>query len=141
MTETTTRVEETAPPRRSRLAPVIAVLLLAALAFTVSGVFPFRQLLRQQGQVDATQDRLDQLTADNELLAARIEALQTDEEIERIAREQYGLVRPGESAYVVVVPDRSTDSHVLAAEEPAPARPWWQRMWNFITGGDVASDG
>jgi cell division protein FtsB len=140
MTETITR-QRTDKPRRSRVAPVVAVLLLAALAFTVSGVFPFRQLFQQQRQVADTQERLQDLTDANDQLEADIEAMQTDDGIERIAREQYGLVRPGEDAYVVVVPDTASDSSTVPTEDPTPAAPWWQRMWNFLTGGDVPNDG
>jgi len=141
MTDTITRAEETDAPRRSRMAPIIAVLLLAALAFTVSGVFPFRQLFQQQRQVEETRERLQQLVDENDALASEIEALQTDEEIERLAREHYGLVRPGETAFVVVVPDPRAGGEVAPAEEQVPALPWWQRLWNFVTGGDAVADG
>lgn len=50
-----------------------------------------------------------ELTADNEALQARIDALEiklsrppTDAEIERIAREDYHMSRPGETVYRVI---------------------------------------
>ena len=135
------REPQPSPPRRSRLAPVVAILLLAALAFTVSGVFPFRQLFHQRRQVEATREQLQQLVDQNDALAAEIETLQTDDEVERIAREQYGLVRPGESAYAVIVPDDGDTEEPIPAAEAAPSAPWWERLWNFVTGGDVADDG
>ena len=42
------------------------------------------------------------LRAQNDAYEERIERLQTDEEIERLAREQYNLVFPGEEAYAVL---------------------------------------
>ena len=42
------------------------------------------------------------LQRENELLEQRITVLKTDAEVERIAREQYNLVRPGEEAYAVL---------------------------------------
>jgi len=137
MTGTLHRRDVDGPPkRRSRLAPLIAGLLLAALAFTVSGVFPFRQLIQQRQQVDAASQQLDTLRAENDRLAEELDALHTDDEIERIAREQYGLVRPGEEAFVVIVPDAVPVAPAApVAGDPAPS--WWQRMWLFVTGGDV----
>lgn len=138
----TRRVQPAPQPRRSsRLAPIIACLLLAALAFTVSGVFPFRQLFQQQRQVEATRERLQQLVEENQTLSAEVDALQTDVEVERIAREQYGLVRPGESAYVVIVPESAAAEAQPAAVELEEQGPWWARMWTWLTGGDVSADG
>ena len=42
------------------------------------------------------------LRAQNAAYEERIERLQTVEEIERLAREQYNLVFPGEEAYAVL---------------------------------------
>jgi cell division protein FtsB len=121
---------------------VLAVLLLGALALTVSGILPFRQLVSQQRQIEHTQNQLAALEHENQVLAEDIEMLGTDAEIERIAREQYGLVRPGEVAYVVVTPRETT----VVATPPGPIvrsdeRAWWQRMWDFVTGDDINSDG
>lgn len=145
MTDTFTEAPIERPPRRSgRLAPMIAILLLAALALTVSGVFPFRQLIQQRRQVEAAQTQLESLVEQNALLETDLAALETDEEVERIAREQYGLVRPGETAFVVVQPDARSEFDVSTHSEPVveePSRPWWERMWLFVTGGDVDGNG
>ena len=66
------------------------------------GVFPTRSFLDQRPDVGATKERLDVLREQNEALSERIEALSTPEEIERLAREQYNLVHPGEEAYAVL---------------------------------------
>ncbi|MEA2011424.1 MAG: septum formation initiator family protein [Actinomycetota bacterium] len=142
MTETLERTPETAPPRKQRWGWVLAVVLLGALALTVSGILPFRQLVSQQRQIERTQDQLSALQQENDVLSEDIEMLGTDAEIERIAREQYGLVRPGEVAYVVVTPREAP----IVATQPDPIvrsdeRAWWERVWDFITGDDVNSDG
>ncbi len=142
MTETLERQKDTAPVRRQRWGWVLAVLLLGALALTVSGILPFRQLISQQHQIERSQEQLTALRNENDALAEDIDMLGTDAEIERLAREQYGLVRPGEVAYVVVTPDEP-----LVIEEPSDPvvrsdqRPWWERVWDFITGSDVDADG
>lgn len=142
MTETLERTTETVPPRKQRWGWVLAVVLLGALALTVSGILPFRQLVSQQRQIENTQNQLAALESENELLSEDIKMLGTDAEIERIAREQYGLVRPGEVGYVVVVPREATVTEtppdpVVRSDE----RAWWQRVWDFVTGDDINADG
>lgn len=141
MTDTLERRNDKAPAKKQRWGWVLAVVLLGALALTVSGILPFRQLISQQHQIERSQAQLTALTDENDALAEDIAMLGTDAEIERLAREQYGLVRPGEVAYVVVTPDEP-----LAVEAPSSPvvrsdqRPWWERVWDFITGSDVNTD-
>ena len=141
MTDTLERQEDKAPAKKQRWGWVLAVVLLGALALTVSGILPFRQLISQQHQIERSQAQLTALTDENDALAEDIAMLGTDAEIERLAREQYGLVRPGEVAYVVVTPDEP-----LVIEAPSDPvvrsdqRPWWDRVWDFITGSDVNAD-
>ena len=141
MTDTLERKEDKAPAKKQRWGWVLVVVLLGALALTVSGILPFRQLISQQHQIERSQAQLTALTDENDALAEDIAMLGTDAEIERLAREQYGLVRPGEVAYVVVTPDEP-----LVVEVPSDPvvrsdqRPWWDRVWGFITGSDVNAD-
>jgi len=141
MTDTLERQKDKAPAKKQRWGWVLAVVLLGALALTVSGILPFRQLISQQRQIERSQAQLTALTDENDALVEDIAMLGTDAEIERLAREQYGLVRPGEVAYVVVTPDEP-----LVIEAPSDPvvrsdqRPWWDRVWDFITGSDVNAD-
>ena len=118
------------------------------LAFVVlvivgaSGIFPFRQIIAQNRSVDLAQRKLDALVEENLRLEQQLAALQSPQEVERLAREQFGLVMPGEIAYVAVVPEGD------AAEEAPPVvvgftkeRPWWKAFWDFITGSDLVTDG
>ena len=96
-----------APQRRSvlrragRLAGVLGggVTVLALLAFAV---FPTSTYLDQRRDTTEAEQRLSVLRDQNEAYADQIERLQTPEEIERLAREQYNLVLPGEEAYAVL---------------------------------------
>jgi cell division protein FtsB len=133
-----------APPRerrRPRKSPFVAVLLLVALAITLAGIFPFRQIIAQERQVDQTQAQLDALLEESRSLEQRVAALQTDAEVERLAREQYGLVRPGETGYIVesplvpVAPDP-----VLPVAEAPDERTLLHRFWDFLTGRDLVPD-
>ena len=141
MTKTLERQKDKAPVKKQRWGWVLAVVLLGGLALTVSGILPFRQLISQQHQIERSQEQLTALTNENNALEEDITMLGTDAEIERLAREQYGLVRPGEVAYVVVTPEEP--SVIEAPSDPvvrSDQRPWWERVWDFITGSDVDPD-
>jgi cell division protein FtsB len=73
--------------------------LFAVLAFAV---FPTSTYLDQRADTAEAEARLEVLRAQNAAYQERIERLQTAEEIERLAREQYNLVLPGEEAYAVL---------------------------------------
>ena len=80
--------------------PVVGTVVV--LAVLVLGVFPTRTFLAQRSTTARTEKQLAVLRGANEDLARRVEALGTDAEVERLAREQYNLVRPGERAFGVL---------------------------------------
>jgi cell division protein FtsB len=80
---------------------LVLTVTIGALAVTV---FPVRQYLRQRHDIEAAQHQLDVIQQENERLAGRVQLLNTDAEIERVAREQYHLIKPGEQAYGVLAP-------------------------------------
>lgn len=149
MTDVLIREEEAAQPaakrvRRPRWRAVMFVTLLVAFGLVVSGVLPLQQYLERETQVDAAREELAALEARNADIAGDVEALLTDQEIERIAREQYGFVRPGEVGYVVIVPEAAETSERTRTPEPVEpieAPGFFERIWLFLTGGDVVDDG
>jgi cell division protein FtsB len=94
--------EEQAGPRgRSRLLlPVIGSLVAVGILFV--GIFPTRALLEQRRELSRAEASLAFIEARNDELEQRVEALGTDAEVERIAREQYNLGRPGEEVYAIL---------------------------------------
>ena len=89
-------------PRRGRrlLWPLVAVLVLGA-ALSLSA-FPLRTWFDQRESIAASQAELDELDAQVEALETRIAALDTPDEIERLARDRYSMVRPGEEPYGIL---------------------------------------
>lgn len=79
---------------------VVGSLVLVALLFMF--VFPTRSVLAQRRQLDRARHDLAVLQTENERLGREAARLSTDEEIERIAREQFHMVYPGEQAYAVI---------------------------------------
>ncbi|MDJ0664321.1 MAG: septum formation initiator family protein [Acidimicrobiia bacterium] len=118
-----------------------AVILLVGLAIVLAGVFPFRQMIAQQRLVDNTQAELNALVGANEDLLAQIDAVQSEAELERIAREQYGMARPGETIYVVELEDSGGVGGVIESEPTLDSRSLLERFWDFLTGRDLVPDG
>lgn len=143
---TDTLVRDTPQPKRrqrrrgSRLRTLLFVALLVSLGLVATGVLPVQQYLEREDQVVDAQARLDRLKQDNALLSDSADAMLTDQEVERIAREQYGFVREGEIGYTVVTPDadETLNSGPVPNEAGPDERGFLQRVWDFITGGDEA---
>lgn len=128
-------------PPKARKGGWLAVLLVASLAITLAGVFPFRQIIAQQRQVDTAQEQLDSLEAQNAALEAEAAALRTPAEIERIAREELGLVRPGERGFAVQTPTERATPEPEASVAEDDDRTVVEKIWDFLTGRDLAPDG
>lgn len=80
--------------------PALFVAVLGGVLFL--GVFPTRTYIEKKQAVATNEARLQELDTVNAKAQAQVDALKTDAEIERIAREQYGLVKPGEETYHVL---------------------------------------
>lgn len=125
-----------------RSAGWLAVLLIVTLAITLAGIFPFRQLFAQQRQVESTQVKLEALVAENARLEDEAALLQTPAEVERIAREELGLVRPGEVGYhVQPQPAPASSPEEVPSVVPVDERTMVEKIWDFLTGRDLAPDG
>lgn len=100
----------TASPAVRRLAARFAwpVLFTALFVGVVAmGLVPTRTYLEKQQQIATAEARLAVLSESNREAQAHVDALQTDAEIERMAREQYGYVKPGEETYHVLPPPQA----------------------------------
>lgn len=124
--------------RRTGAVSIVTLLLLVGVAVVFSNVFPFRQILAQQELVVQKEQTLAVLEAENARLTSAADYLQTDQGVEKIARQDFGYVRPGEVAFVVVAPPDEAE-FVPPAAEPIEEldRVWWQGIWDFLTGRDL----
>ncbi|MFO7292201.1 MAG: septum formation initiator family protein [Actinomycetes bacterium] len=122
---------------RVALVSFTLTLLLVGLA-VVTNVVPYRQIVEQNRQVAEAAAELAALREENALLAARRDALKTPVEIERLAREKLGYVRPGEIAYVVLDPPQApTTTTVPVDDEPIEDESLLEEVWDFVTGADL----
>ncbi len=133
--------EKVQRPTQHRRSPWVALFLLLALGLTLAGIFPFRQMLAQQRQVANTEAKLDAVVEENRQLESQIASLQTDAGVERLAREQLGLVRPGETGYQVEsVEGEIAPSPTAVTEEQFDDRSMLHQFWDFLTGRDLVPD-
>jgi cell division protein FtsL len=95
-------------PRWIKFTAAVILFSAAAALFTVRALEVYR-LNRQAVQLAALKRSLQE---QNAVLREEIKLLHTPEYVEKIAREQLGLVKPGEVAVLIVRPPA-----------PAPARP------------------
>jgi cell division protein FtsB len=80
----------------------VALLAVVAVGVVALGALPYRAWVDQRQQLRETEARLTAIQEQNDALEARIAALQTPAEVERLARERYGLARPGEQSFVIL---------------------------------------
>jgi cell division protein FtsB len=92
------------------IAAGLALLLLQDV-FGNHGVLAMR---RSQQEAREVQRRINQMNEENRQLEERVKALKTDPQaIERIAREEMGLARPGE--YIFKLPPKAADGSTAAS--------------------------
>jgi cell division protein FtsB len=81
-----------------------AVLGVVILAVFVFGVFPTGSYVEQRTELRDAEGELADLEAQNATLEARVQRLESDEEIEREAREKFKMVFPNEESYLILPP-------------------------------------
>lgn len=93
---------EAVPRMRPRLTRRAAVLGAIVLMLAATAIVPLRQYLSQRSQIGGLERKIEALIQERSRLEQRVEQLQDPEELERIARECLGMVKPGEIAFVAV---------------------------------------
>jgi cell division protein FtsB len=73
-------------------------------------VLPARTWLSQSSSTAVAEKRIKVLAAENQALQTKVAQLHDPAYIERVAREQYDLVMPGEKAYSILPPVVTTTS-------------------------------
>ena len=88
-------------PRSWRVAATVVGGVIFVIVLFVF-VFPTRTYLAQRHDLSLAAERLKVLNEQNAQLSKEAQRLQTPAEIERLARQQYHMVQPGEKAYVIL---------------------------------------
>ncbi len=75
----------------------VSVLIVAGI-----GLLPAKTWISQRQSISDTQSDLDRLNAEVAELEVQLQLLETDDEIERTARENFDFVYPGEESYRIL---------------------------------------
>lgn len=78
------------------------MLAMVALILLTLAVAPLRTLIDQRSRLGQLERQADDLTDRNAALEARIGRFNDPSYLERLARQCLGMVRPGETAFVMV---------------------------------------
>ena len=137
------------PRARRRRVPRWVVMGVAAVgAVTLIVIFSstFLQLYRLEREAARLEQLQRDLEVQNAQLREEIKLLHTPQYIEKLAREQLGLVKPGEIALLLIQsptdpsPRRPVSNGTErrpaqdgAGRQPPPTRPGWAgRVWNAL---------
>jgi cell division protein FtsL len=122
------------PPFALRLAAVVSVpLLLCALVATGQKAV---ENYRLNQDAEALRAEIVNLRVQNIQLQQEIEQARTDAAIETIAREQLGLIRPGDHPFVVTSGSDTvaTPPRAPVGPETAVPQPVWRQWWDYFFG-------
>lgn len=89
------------------LGPIVAVVALALVVVCGLAVLPARTWLTQRHNLNQTRTELARNQAEVDDLRQQLATLQTDAEVERLARKDFDLVFPGEESYRIVPPGQT----------------------------------
>jgi cell division protein FtsB len=103
---------------RRAVRTLLVVVALGGLLFLF--ILPGRTWLQQRRTMSSAEHRLQVLQTENSALAKRAAQLQNSAYVEQIARQQYGLVRPGERSYGILPPTATTTTTPTTVPGPRP---------------------
>ena len=137
VTATGDKIGKIAPRANPRLTGRAAVLVLVVAVLVVSFASSLKAYLQQRDHIDTMRAQIAQR-------AQAIDELETEKErwkdpayVEQQARERFGYVMPGETAYVALDADGNRiqpESKLTAPESVGPRTPkaWWEDAWASV---------
>jgi cell division protein FtsL len=100
---------------------VLVLVCIALLVHEIFGTHGLLALRQQKKEIESLHQQIQQLQHENEQLDKRIKALQSDPKaIERLAREQMRMARPGEIIYTLPEKDPKKDQTPPPVPESPP---------------------
>ena len=85
---------------RKNARQILGLALFALLVHDIFGAHGFIAMRKTQREIEQIREQIGKLNNENQSLSGQVNSLKTDPKaIERIAREEMGLARPGEIIY------------------------------------------
>jgi cell division protein FtsB len=114
-----------------RLWLLVLVVVFAALA--AMSVGPLQTYTAAADRVDSLATTRDRLAVEVGKLEERRNRLHDPDELEIIARQEHGLIKPGEVPFVVITPEPDLDRvGPDAGDEPEPDDAWYRRLGRWL---------
>ena len=113
-------------PSLVRVSILLAAVAVGYFIFTAFGDTILSHGLTQDEQ--RVHDQIDRLQAQKRDLEALRDYLQTDDYVEGVARSVLGLVKAGQTLYIVNS-DAASTPIPAAGEKPAAPERWWERLY------------
>lgn len=119
----------------TRRAAVVAI-VVCALAFTIA--VPLRTYLSQRAEVAEQEARQEHLQQRVERLQQRQAELSDPAQVEAEAKRRLRYVMPGETPYIVQLPEDTESEPESAGGDDSPKRhgAWYEQLWNGVTEGE-----
>ncbi len=91
----------------------LKVILYAAFVglLLASYMSPLQQILEGKNRIAQLSSGLETVERNNAAKARMVEELQTPAGVERAARERYGMIKPGEKAYIIPEDQEEEEEH------------------------------
>ncbi len=117
---------------RPMLMVLVAVMVLGVVM--LSG--PAQRYLDGQHRVGRLETSVAALEEETDELEQRRDRLTDPDEVELLAREEQGFVRPGEVPYTLVPPEVERPRIATPRDVGRPdPEPWYARLWDAVAGG------
>jgi cell division protein FtsB len=116
------RIMRSSTSSQRRVVYLFSSLLVALSLFTAFGERGVFHLWRLWGEKKQLEERNFLLQKENETLRERVNRIRHDDlYLEKIAREELGLVKRGEMVYRFAAPDSKRSKNSAVVESPAPS--------------------
>jgi cell division protein FtsB len=103
---------------RRNVRQILGLALFALLVHDVFGPHGFIAMRRTQKEIEQIRDQIGKMNDQNKSLAEQVNSLKSDpRSIERIAREEMGLARPGEMIFKLPDTSKPGDSQKPDAQK------------------------
>lgn len=114
-----------------------ALLAFVVCALTLSVAVPLRNYATQRDELATVEQQQQRLRDEVDDLRARRQALSDPARIRALARERLRYVLPGETPYMVQLPEGSPPATGPGTEAPTLSDlPWYERLEHSVLGSD-----
>ncbi|MEK7578040.1 MAG: septum formation initiator family protein [Patescibacteria group bacterium] len=104
-----------------------SIVILLSLILSVRAIITIIDLRARKYTVTERKNAVEQVKKENAMLQKELDAIHSDEYVEKIARDKLGMVKDDES--IVLLPDEVKGG---MRKEEKQARTNWQRWWGLF---------